>query len=559
MSIVSSGVQHALADINGSTDLDNYAIDSATIFDIATDPVVGAVAAIGVVTTISDEAEGCLESGFSDLYYHRIWVIEKYNDLGNLVADQARMVELWNAYFADKTFTGYEINGDILVDGLASGTLNPLQSVLYDVSIPLVGAPSLEASVVWTFTDAESPTFTSSFVGQRVIPFVLRHNWVAPVLEQINFRTDVLGAISGKEQRLGLITHPRRRFEMSYLTLTALERAYLENTLFGWQGRTYAVPLWSDVTVLRSSAAEGTTVFDIDTVSRDFDIGGLLFITNGTTHDTLEIANVTAGTITTRTPSLNAYNKGSRVAPARLGTLESKVDLSRITNHIESIRLAWALQSDQISSNRRAAYTPVTYRDVEVFNISNDYSEDIGITQEVAEDISDNGTGLIRKKSIGDQSPRRTYPFRELRSRDELPQFIEWVYRRKGKLNPFWFVERTPSFFLQTDALSTDTTFVVKTGGYTQFAFQSAARRDIAIKTTAGWKYRRITGATLNEDGTETITLDSSLGVGLSAATEPMMCFLKFVRLSQDTVELSYESAGAIKTATSFADLLTNN
>jgi hypothetical protein len=559
MPVVSSAFQHTLGGIGGSTNLDDYAVDHDYVFVVGDDPFTGTVASAEPVEIASDVDDGILGTWFSDLYYHRIWLIEKHTDLGNLLADQERTIEVWNAHFTDKTISQFDVTGDIEVDGLASVTLNPLESTLYTVSIPLVGAPTLEATIVWTFADAEKATFTATIVGTRVIPFALRHNWASPVLEQISFKTDVLGAISGKEQRIGLMSDPRRRVEMTYLTLTALDRAYLENVLYGWQGRSYALPLWSDVTRIRAATTEGATVFDVDTTTRDFDIGGLLFVTNGVHHDTLEIIDLDEDSVTTKTGALNTYNEGAKIAPARLAVLESKFDLSRLTNQIEDVRLAWALLADQVSTNRRVSYTPVTYRDVEVYNVSNDYSEAIGITQTIAEEMSDNGTGIFRKLSIGDQYPRRTYPFRELKSRDQLGQFIEWVYRRKGKLNPFWFVERVPSFFLHADATDTDTTFVVKTGGYTQFSFPSQARRDIAILTSAGWRYRRITGSALNGDGTETITLDTSLGVDLIASDNPMMSFLKFVRLEQDLIELSYESAGVIKTATSFIDLLTNN
>jgi hypothetical protein len=552
----SVGGQQNLSEINASANLDNYAIDNVYVFARASSPMVGGVSEI-IAGVIADAHDGVRETAFSDLWYNRIHIIERHLNLGNLTANQTRTVEVWNAYFTNKTLDSYDNTGDIIVTGFASGVFNAIESKLYEVEVGIIGAPTIDAIITWHFLGIGDRTGTVT--GQRVIPFVLRHNWAAPVLEQIAFKTDVLTAQSGKEQRIGLITDPRRRVEMSYLTLTALERAYLENALFGWQGRAYAVPLWADSTRTRAAVVEGGNVFDVDTVTRDFDIGGLLFVTDGTNYDTLEIADLDDDTITTVTGSLNAYSAGVKIVPARLAVLESKVDLSRLTNQIEDIRLPWMLLTDQVSTNRRVAYTPVTYRGIEVFNISNDYSDALSVAQNIAEDTVDNDTGILRKMSIGDQSPRRTYPFRELRTRADLGQFIEWIYQRKGKLNPFWFVERVPSFFLQADVLSTDTTFVVKTGGYTQFSFAYASRRDIAIRTTTGWKYRRITGAVVNPDGTETITLDSNLGVDLIAAQNPMMSFLKFVRLDQDMVELSYETNGIVKTATAFTDLLTNN
>lgn len=553
--ITSVGGQRNLSEINGTANNDGYAIDNSYVFDRASSPASGVVSGDDVVELITDSLDGILESSFRDIYYNRIWVIEKHTQLGSVTANQVRTIEVWNAFFDAITLDSFEFSDDINVTGFESGEFAPLESHLYEVEISLAGAPTINAEIIWHF-DVKGDVF-GTIQGQRVIPFILRHNWTEKVLEQISFKTDVLGALSGKEQRLGIRRLPRRRFEMSYLTLDAIERSYLENVLYGWQGRRYAVPLWSDVTVLRSAVTAGETTFDVDTITRDFDIGALVFITDGVNYDTLEISGVTDDSVTTATGSIHGYGLGSKIVPARLGTLESKIGLSRITNQTETARLAWALTADQESTNRRQTYTPVLYRGTEVYNVSNDYSTAIAVQQEFKTDIMDadnGGFGIY----ASDPYPRRTYPFSELLTREELGRWIEWMYQREGRLNPFWYVERVPSFFLQADVLADDVTFIAKTGGYTQQSFESAARKDIAIKTTGGWEYRRITGSVINEDGTETITLDANLGVDLIASANPLMSYIKFVRCDQDMFELSYTSTGAITTATTFIDLLTN-
>lgn len=551
----SVGGQQLLAEINGSTDLDGYAIDAAYIFDRASSSIFGVASSAGAIDFVSGSFDGIRESSFSDIFYNRIWIIEKHTDLGNITQAQTRTIEVWNAFFETQTLTDFTFDSDIVVTGLASGDFAPLHSEIYSVFIPISGSPNIAASITWDFDPAGA--FVGTVAGQRIIPFTLRHNWTEKVLEQVTFLTDVLGALSGKEQRIGIRRLPRRRFEMSYMTLTPLERSYLENVTFGWQGRKYAVPLWSDVTSLRSPVSEGDSVFDVDTFTRDFDIGAFLFITDGEKYDTLEISGVTADSVTTATPSANSYGLGARVVPARLGTLDSKIDFARVTNQIDTTTLAWSLTADQESVNRLDSYEPETYRGSELYNVSNDYTNTINVEQNFRTDVMDANNGAFGIYP-SDPFPRRTYPFSSLLIRSELGRFLQFMYNRLGRLNPFWFVERVPSFFLQTSVLADDLTLVVTTGGYTLQSFDSPSRRDIAILTTAGWKYRRITGSVLNDDGTETITIDSNLGVAVDASTDPMISYLKFVRLDQDLFELSYTSTGAISTATAFTDLLTN-
>lgn len=521
--------------------------------------LVGASSGDGVVDIVFDDNTGYQALSYVDVFYYHIWVIPLNTNLGSIVANQFREVELWNAHFTSKTFTGYTVTGDIDVTGTAAATMPPLASEIYNVSIPLAGAPQLEAQIVWTFTDAEESTFAATFIGQRVIIFKLPPNWQDSVVEQITYKTDVMTGLSGKEQRYGLRQTPRRRWEMTYLTVSAMERSYLENIMHGWHMRTYAVPFWVDATHLRSASALGATTFDIDTVTRDFDDGALLYLTDGVNSDTLEITGVTEDSVTTATGALSAYNVGTRAVPARLGSIEDKPALARHTNYYESVRLAWRLNADQVSTNRlEAPYAPELYRGIEVYNVSNDYRDAVSVNESLVEDIIDADVGLFAKYE-GEPFPRRTYSFSNLLEREEFPNFLAWVHQRKGKLEPMWFCERVPSFFLRQVILADDTTIRVFTDGYTQYSFPSVARRDIAIRTSAGWKYRRITGSATNDDGTDTITIDTALGVAVSVEENPLMSYLKFVRLDQDMVEISYETSGAARIATAFTDLLTTN
>jgi hypothetical protein len=125
-------------------------------------------------------------------------------------------------------------------------------------------------------------------------------------------------------------------------------------------------------------------------------------------------------------------------------------------------------------------------------------------------------------------------------------------------MTPFWFVERVPAFTLAADVNDTDTTMIVEGVGYSRFAADANSRKDIAIKTATGYIYRRITGAVQNIDGTETISIDSSFGIDITASSNPLISYMKFVRLAQDSVEVSYETNGVMHVATSFIDLLYN-
>jgi hypothetical protein len=555
----SSSYAHQLSDIGASTNLDNYTHDVTTIADKQSLGIYGARTPV-VQQLVTATRAGVRGSGYSDCFYGQIWVIPSRLALGNVLASQVHTIEVWNSQFVSDTLISLTFDGEtdgFEVDGTTSGTFNAFQSRLYIASVDLLGSIVIDVIAHWLFASGDH---TAHFTGQRVVPFTLRHNWADRILEQISFLTNVITAENtGKEQRRSLRTLPRRRVEMSYMTLTPDERMYLEHVLYGWQGRKFALPLWSDHTTLTASVAEGGQAFHCDTTYRDFDAGSFIFVTDGVNYEVLEVSSLTGTQINTATDSNYAFAAGSKIAPCRFAVLESKIKLDRQTDELEIVRLAWQLLADEASVNRRQAYTPELYRDVEVYNVGNDYSDSISVDQEIRESINDNNTGLFEKVTI-EPFARRTYPHKLLLTRDELGNFIEFIYQRQGKLTPVWFCERVRAFKLAETALATSEGITVEGNNYSRYTSLADSRKDIAIKTSDGdWVYRRIDSVLDNGDGTDTLFLDSALGTDLLVEDNPYISFLKYVRQAQDLVELSFETTGVIRTATAFTDLLTNN
>jgi hypothetical protein len=406
-SIVSSSIPNTAASLGLSSNLGSYTNDTATVAKNASSLLSGTGSLVlPAFAHISETGER--STGFGDLFYNRIWIIPQSVDLGNLVQDQVVSLEVWNAYFESNDLDGITVEGDdtgIVLTGPATHSFAELESVIYSLAVSLTGAPSINVTYDFAFNGIKTP-FPAFVVGERVIPFTLKHNWANSVLEQISAKTDIIPALSGREQRIGLRQAPRRRIEMSYLTLTPQDRASLENLLFGWHGRTFLVPMWQDVSQLQTATIVGDTVFSVDTINKDFDVNEFIYVTDGVHYDILEVDSLTSVSVTTKRGAANAYATGVRIAPARLGVLESKVGLSRLTSDAESMRFAWLIRADELSLNRRSPYTPVTYRGLEVYNVSNDYSQDIALDQEIHEEMVDAEIGLFSKYAIEGVSRR---------------------------------------------------------------------------------------------------------------------------------------------------------
>lgn len=88
-----------------------------------------------------------------------------------------------------------------------------------------------------------------------------------------------------------------------------------------------------------------------------------------------------------------------------------------------------------------------------------------------------------------------------------------------------------------------DSAITVENRGYAANVPGAVGRRDILIVTTVGSRYyRRITGATALTDATESIALESALGVPLLPEEIRQVSFLRLVRLESDAVEIAHQT-----------------
>lgn len=546
--------------IGSSVGMSEYAYESQPYHFASSGQIYGEANENRPIEFVTDTETGLVATSFRDLYYYRLWIIPSIVNFGRILSPENEEVEVWNSFFEPREFgpvvaTGDE-NGQTLTGETEAGTFNWLESKMYTIAATRLGSTQINLSYDWQMQGDGDTASVLQVLGIRLVAFLLRHNWLAPVIEQLAFKTSILTGMSGKEQRIKLRQSPRRRIEMTYLTLTPEQRMYLEHAAMG-QNLVFAVPLWSDVGSLQADAIVGTTSFQIDTVDRDYEIGGLLFLqsADGETSEVLEITSFTSSSVTTTEPSINEFLKGARACPARFGIMEKEVSRTRHTSTVEGTTIPWLLDTSTDTPNMLEAYTPTTYQGLEVYAEKNDYAQDHDIDSKAVRDDADNDIGII-EIIPGEEFPRQTYPFYKLMTRDEFPAYKQWFYNRSGKYTPMWWVDHIRSFKLVTGTALDSVFLTVKSLGYGELAFSSTTRRHIAIKLPSGaWAYREVEAVEVNEDGTTTLTIDTAPGEALVVNDNPMICLLRKVRLDSDVLDVTWETGGVVRTATRFIDV----
>lgn len=364
-------------------------------------------------------------------------------------------------------------------------------------------------------------------------------DWSNPVIERLEWSTDVLRAQSDNEQRLRLRMHPRRQLEYLVTAMGDAERVRLEHALLAGQGQSCLAPMWLDGMPLMADAA-AASAFACETAAREIAPGDLVVVAADGRAEAGEVATVQPDSLELATPLAGTWSAGSWVAPARAARLQNGLAVAYACDAVGQATVRF--QFDDEWPIAPAAET-ADYRGYPVLTSQTNWAENLSADYSRSLDEFDPGLGLRAVSDLsGFASVTRSHSW-TLGSRAEIAAFRAWCAARAGRLVPFWLPSLQADLKLVSAAGAAATSLQVENRGYAAWLAAvptAAGRRDIMIQSAAGIRYRRITGATTISTTVEQITLDSPLGISISPETTELMSFMRLVRLAADSVEIAH-------------------
>ncbi|MDR1063252.1 MAG: hypothetical protein LBL48_04860, partial [Azoarcus sp.] len=126
-------------------------------------------------------------------------------------------------------------------------------------------------------------------------PWLLPPDWSRPVVETLEWRTDVLTASrTGISQHRALRSLPRRTLTWRSLAYAA-GRQWAALALAARQAETWLIPVWPDGQWLSTPLPAGATSIPCETSGRDFSAGGkALLYRSLTEHAVIAVAAIAA-------------------------------------------------------------------------------------------------------------------------------------------------------------------------------------------------------------------------------------------------------------------------
>jgi hypothetical protein len=475
-------------------------------------------------------------------WYFRLHILPASFALGNVVSNEQFTVGVWNAWLATvqtlDTIAPTDATGLVLAGQPVPPLLfEPNQQLDYALEIGPVGPPSIDASYLFTFADAETVELT--ITGQRVNAWALTPDWTTPVHEKLGFLTDVLIAWSGKEQRRRLRISPRRVFTFTTMMQT-IEKRFVENQFFGWSAQIWALPIWPDGQRTPAPIAPGDTTVVADTAHRDFVAGGLaLVLTSAAAFEILQVESVAPNLLTLIAPAALATPAGSKLYPVRSARLLAYPRISRESQSLATLTVEFTIVEP--CDWPLASGLPI-YRGLPVLEDSPDKSAPAEGAYEREATITDNDNSIDVDDTALLGFPTNVHTW-WLKGRAARAAFRSLMYTLAGRWQEIWVPSYDNDLQLVEDAASSASNLTFELSGFQLYAGVQN-RQDIRIETYAGAIfYRRILGAAPGSPGTEVLTIDSVLGVALPVASVRRISLMALSRLDADEITIEHLTA----------------
>lgn len=549
--------KHGYARLYLTGDLDNYAatwINNLAAWEAKPSPGAQPLTANYPVSTTPLVRSGSIVTSYFDDFYNRIHVIPRTLDIGNLLSVQTRQTSVWNAYFSSKALASITETGTtgLIETGIvAPTTFAPLEERVFYVTVATTGPATIDAKYIFAFP-AESPTL--DVVGRRVVVFGHAPNWAAPVVEKLNWLTDVMLAQGGVEQRVGLRDAPRRALTYELATLDRHQTNVLETMLLGWQSRLWAVPVWTERQDLGAALAAGSVTIPCTTSGYEFAANGLALLWAAhDRHEAVEILSVGGSSLTLKSATLAAWPVGTRLYPVRLGRMPARQKLLRETGHHLSGGVEFAFDDNPAIA---ALDSGDLYAGYYVYAGRTNWADPTEIEFVRQLDELDYQTGKAWVDDLSGLAALLKSWHWLFGSRAEIVAFRGWLAARAGRRVPFWSVSHAVDMEVTAAVGGSDTAITIRNIGYQRYLNGRADRRHIVIKTLAGVSYyRRIDTAAELSATSEQLAIDSALGVTLQPADIESVRFMHLTRLETDAIEIEWHHLDAAECSTMLRSL----
>lgn len=377
-----------------------------------------------------------------------------------------------------------------------------------------------------------------SFAIGEAVPWTIPPDWGNPVRETLAWLTDYMSARNGARQKRRLRLAPRRSFEFTVAS-DSDQRRLIDALRFDQGARPWLLPIWPDGQLLTAQLGLAANTVACRTLGRDFVAGGQALLWRSINHwEVLSIQAVGLSSLTLAEPTQAIWPAGTRLYPLRSARLQSDVPKESRWNDDTS---AVSVRMDIDEPCDMSPLAPAaTYRGLPVLEWRSDEGSDPTNTYDRTIQTVDGKTGAIAYFDLPGMPFRLQSHNWLIYGRQQHADFRALLGWLSGRMGTLWVPSLSSDLLLASSAAAAATQLVMQWSGYTVFGRQQPNRRDLRIELKSGAVlYRRIT-ASVENGSTETLTLDSAIGVAIAPANVRVISFMTVSEQAADSITIDH-------------------
>lgn len=186
-------------------------------------------------------------------------------------------------------------------------------------------------------------------------------DWKSGVTETFNFKTGIVTAFSGKEQRRALRDRPRRQLTLRH-TLGSEESQNYDSLVRRYQNRPMLVPHWHLAQTTTVAAGTSTQQLVLDgPVSEYIEWGGYVTLAFGNKSVLVQVESFDDNVVNLVEPLSTDWPAGSRLVPAMRGLMNTDLSVSQVTSGVMQAEVTFDILPQEDRRDLPAAVAPRTF------------------------------------------------------------------------------------------------------------------------------------------------------------------------------------------------------
>lgn len=513
---------------------------AAQIGDQGANPALADAPVTPSPTVIPDGLVAAPLRAFAEIFYFRVWALPAVLDVQNPQVGQPIEFKLWNAFLVDNELT------TIVETDTTGVTIDVVETEV----IPALGLRTGIAIIGDEAGNQITALFDFDFAFGRALLTLLAT--IAdllplppemPIIEVLEWKTNILQSRNGKETRIALRRRPRRMLRMSMLVQNDAEHKQIYDKFYKTAQRSLIVPTYQYQSRLKRKTIITDNKLYTNPRRADLRVGEDVYVRtlDGTTF-VFEVASVEADHVVITTAFsqeigagaivCGAFNTRHQTPPSiSMSSISGKADISVMVDSPRD-EVAWPGYSATIPVFKNK---PLLLRRP--------------LATQPAESSFDNGFDNIDNQTGRPQyfSPYtqpfvggpRSYLIQSLFDQDELEFWRTFLDTIKGQQKSFYTPTYREDLVWKSDIALLNNEIVVVGTDYSSLYFASPSYQQIEIETSAGTFQCSVSGIEVVSGGTK-LSLTPSIDADLSGAVVTRISYIMLARLATDAVTLAH-------------------